>query len=158
MSAYFLSLLGAAMLTGVVGVLLPGGSSGIAKHVRLICALVLFCILASPLPKLISEIRDFSFSAPDSQKEESFDQAAQKALDAASRAYFVRALTAHLEQTFEIKEGEICCAVQWGDGEAEGKPTSITLLLSGSARWKNPHELKSYLEKLLDCPCEVAIE
>ena len=156
MNAYFLSLTGAAILTAVVGILIPGGATGIGKHTRLICALILVCVIAAPLPGVIAQLRDFSFDFAETTPESSFELQSDTALSAASRAYFVRALTTHLEEHFSIQEGELRCAVQWK--EPEGTPAEVALILSGSARWKNPHELKSYLSDLLNCPCEVIIE
>lgn len=159
MNAYFLSLLGAALLAALVGMLAPGGaSSGLGKHLRLISVLVLFCVIAVPLPGLITKLKDLPSPSPESNRESDFELRSQEALDAAGRVYFVRALTGHLERKFGIEQGEIRCAVVWEESDGESRPASVTLILSGRAKWKNPHELETYVSELLDCTCDSAID
>lgn len=158
MNEYVLSLLGAALLAAVIGMLAPGGSSaGVGKTLRLLTLLVLFCVIAAPLPGLIAKLKELPSLSPETTPQFDFEEQAQTALDGASRAYFVRALTTHLEQKFGIAQGEIRCAVTWAESDGETKPDSVTLILSGSAKWKNPHELETYVSDLLGCPCDSAI-
>ena len=155
MNAYFLSLLGAALLAALIGMLSPEG--GIGKTLRLLTSLVLICVIAAPLPGLIAKLSEI----PDSIQEEQqldFSEQSQAALDAASRSYFARALTAHLEEKFNIPQGEIYCIISWSELENETKPKHITLILSGSAKWKNPQTMQSYVSELLGCSCDSAID
>jgi len=158
MNAYFLSLLGAALLAALIGVLAPSGNSAsLGKTLRLLTIFVLVCVIAAPLPGLIAKLKDLPSLAPETERQSDFQEQAKTALDSASRVYFARALTTHLEHKFGIAQGEIRCAVTWAEADEEVKPESVTLILSGSAKWKNPHELETYVSDLLGCPCSSAI-
>ena len=157
MSAYLLSFSGAALLAALVGVLAPG-SAGLKKHLRLISILVLLCILAVPLPGLITKLKDLPSLSSEGQPEFDFEARAKETLDSASRVYFVRALTTHLEEKFGIAPGEIRCAVVWKEEGSEARPERVTLIFSGSAKWKNPHEPEAYVSELLGCPCNSAVD
>lgn len=159
MNSYFLSLLGAALLAALVGVLAPGGAAaGLGKHLRLITVLVLFCVIAAPLPGLIAKLNGLPSLSPDTEQDYDFEARSREALDSSSRAYFARALTEHLEEKFGLAQGEIRCAVSWSDTGSEAKPAAVTLIFSGSAKWKNPHEPEAYVSELLGCPCDSAID
>ena len=155
MNAYFLSLLGAALLAALVGTLSPEG--GLGKTLRLLTSFVLICVIAAPLPGLIAKLSDIPNQT---QNEQPFDfsERSQAALDTASRSYCARALTAHLEEKFNLSSGEIRCAISWSESENGAKPQHITLILSGSAKWKNPQTIQSYVSELLGCSCDSAID
>ena len=160
MNTYFLSLLGAALIAALIGLFAPDGTSAsLGKTLRLLTILVLFCVIAAPLPELIANWKALSFLSPEAAEQTyDFELRSKTSLDAASRAYFVRALTSHLEEKFGIAQGEIACAVTWEETDGEAKPASVTLILSGSAKWKNPHEMENYVSELLGCPCNSAID
>ena len=156
---YFLSLLGAAFLAAVVGVLAPDGSGGVGKHLRLLSALVVLCVVAAPLPRLVSGLRDLPgrvteiIRSPETDPETRSDDT----LNAASRAYFAQALTAKLAERFSLRTDEIQCAIRWSPDGNDARPISVTLILTGSARWKDPREMEQYVRDLLGCPCDTAI-
>lgn len=159
MNAYLFSLLGAALLAALIGVFAPGGTSaGLGKHLRLISILVLLCIVALPLPGLVAKLNDLPSLSPESAQKYDFSLRSQETLDAAARVYFVRALTEHLEQKFGIAQGEIRCAVVWEEQDGEARPGAVTLIFSGRAKWKNPHEVETYVAELLGCSCNSAID
>ena len=158
MKAYVLSLLGAALLAALVGLLAPGGAAGLGKTLRLLTTLVLFCVIAAPLPELIAKVKEIPYLSSENEAQTDFEEQAKTALDSASRAYFARALTAHLEEKFGIAQGEIRCAVTWEETDGEAKPALVTLILSGSAKWKNPQPLQSYGSEILGCKCESAVD
>ena len=160
MKTYLLSLLGAAFLAAAIGILSPDGTNGgIGKHIRLLSALVLVCVIAVPLPRAISELRErlSDLTENTSDMEESFDARSRDALDNASRAYFANALTTHLAEKFALRQDELRCAILWEETDGEVRPAAVTLILTGSARWHDPHELEQYLTDLLGCPCDTAI-
>ena len=160
MKAYLLSLLGAAFLAAAIGILTPEGTNGgIGKYVRLLSVLMIVCVIALPLPHAIADLRerltDLTDQSPNGK--DSFDARSQALLDNASRAYFASSLTAHLAERFSLNSDEITCAIRWKEADGETLPESITLILSGSARWHDPHELENYVADLLGCPCNTAI-
>ncbi len=155
MNAYFLSLLGAALLAALIGMLSPDG--GLGKTLRLLTSLVLVCIIVAPIPGLITKWNEIP-GQTENEYQFDFSEQSQTALDSAARSYFARALTAHLEETFDIPQGEIRCIISWSELENETKPQHITLILSGSAKWKNPKTIQSYVSELLGCSCDSAID
>ena len=155
MKAYLLSLLAAAFLSAAVGILSPDG--GIGKHVRLASALLVLCLLASPLPRFIESLRSFSLTDALSlgkSASDPFAERSEEALDAASRAYFVRMLSQKIAGEFSLPADSIECAVRWAE---DGSPETVTVLLSGKAVWADPRKLETYVSDLLGCPCTTAI-
>ncbi len=153
MKIYLISLLGAAVLAAAVGVLTPEGGAG--RYVRLLASLAVLCVIAAPLPRAFAGLRDLPDRLSENAGEEPFEARSQTALDDASRAYFAQALRANIAQKFSLKQEEITCAVRWDETGAH--PSKITLILSGSARFRDPHELEQYVADLLGCPCDTAI-
>lgn len=159
MKTYLISLLGAAFLAAAIGILSPEGSGGIGKHVRLLSVLVLLCVIAAPLPRAWVRLHEFTAELPDggSDAKQEFNARANDALDTASRAYFASALVARLIEKFSLRQSEITCAIVWAETDGEARPARVTLILTGSARWHDPHELERYVTDLLGCPCDTAI-
>lgn len=159
MQTYLLSLLGGALAAALVGILAPEGAS---RHIRLVSSLFLICVLVAPLPKAIGSVSSWFEEleeAADAGESGGGDYAAQleAAMESASRSYFAQSLTQMLEQRFSIPAGEIRCTVRWQQGE-ELRPERVTLVLSGSAIWKNPAEMEKFVTGLLGCECVTAIE
>ena len=159
MQTYLLSLLGGALAAALVGILAPEGAS---RHIRLVSSLFLICVLVAPLPKAIGSVSSWFEEleeAADAGESGGGDYAAQleAAMESASRSYFAQSLTQMLEQRFSIPAGEIRCTVRWQQGE-EPRPERVTLVLSGSAIWKNPAEMEKFVTGLLGCECVTAIE
>ena len=162
MKDYLLALLSTALLTSLVGILAPAGIRGsTARHLRLLCSLVLLCVLISPLKDAGGSLRDALEqllppsvdSAPDGERE-----ALQEALDEASVGYFLARLTESLEQHFSIESGCVRVRLRWERTEEGLTPTHATVLLSGSAIWKDPEEIEQFVTALLGCACVSAIE
>ena len=158
MQTYLLSLLGGALAAALVGILAPEGAS---RHIRLVSSLFLICVLVAPLPKAIGSVSSWFEELEEAADagESGGDYAAQleAAMESASRSYFAQSLTQMLEQRFSIPAGEIRCTVRWQQGE-ELRPERVTLVLSGSAIWKNPAEMEEFVTGLLGCECVTAIE
>lgn len=162
MKAYILSLLAASLVAAIVGILSPSGEGGgIAKHLRLVCALFLLCALLSPLPSVLELLKDLSdgnlsFPGIETDMEEDYRDRLEGALDESARTYVQQMLTESIEEKFSISRGEVKLQIQWDDkGE---RPTRVTVLLSGGAIWKNPHEISNFVSTLLKCECVCAIE
>ncbi len=159
MQTYLLSLLGGALAAALVGILAPEGAS---RHIRLVSSLFLICVLVAPLPKAIGSVSSWFEEleeAADAGESGGGDYAAQleAAMESASRSYFAQSLTQMLEQRFSIPAGEVRCTVRWQQDE-ELRPERVTLVLSGSAIWKNPAEMEEFVTGLLGCECVTAIE
>ena len=165
MKDYLLALLGTALALAAIGILTPDGTrGGIAKHVRLVAALVWILVLVAPLSGAVRSVRDWVDNGMPlpflriEEEEEEHRELWDTTLDEASTAYFCDMLTQTLEKTFEITPGDLTCRVRWVREGEELRPETVTLLLSGQAIWQSPHTLEEYVEDLLNCDCEVAIE
>ena len=157
MKEYLLSLLSAAFAISLVGILAPNGTQ---SSIKLLSALFFLCVIAAPLPQWLSalpeRIEEITSSDP-SKTDEDYKQQAADTLNAASKAYLAQMLTQFLEERFSIPTGEVRCAIQWAAGE-EARPEKITVILSGSAIWKNPNDIETAVTQLLGCECVTAIE
>ncbi len=158
MKEYLLSLLIVSLAVTLARLLSP---SATASHVKLVCSFVFICVLAAPIPQFLRELPELSAELLDitdqTDKTESYENIANDALKNASRAYVAQALTSILEEQFSIPSGEIRCVILWESGE-EAKPQRVTVILSGSAIWKNPEPIERTVTELLGCPCVTAIE
>ena len=158
MKTYLLSLLGASLAVALVSILAPDKFS---KHIKLIASLFLICVLIAPLPRAIGSIQSLidginGDTGNDSSSD--YTDRMDDAINSASKTYFAQTLTQMLEQQFSIPAGEIRCAVQWAEDEETLRPQKITVILSGSAIWKNPANIENFVSGLLGCECVTAIE
>ena len=164
MTTYFLSLLTAMLVSALVGILAPGGeNSGVKKHLRLLTALFLVCVLTAPLTEVIQRIRQWSegeLSLPGLEDVPSADYGEQMndAMSSASKTYVTQMLTQTLESEFAVTSGEMECVILW-DEDADGgiTPRRVTVVLSGRAIWKDPAPIRQFVTALLECECVVAI-
>lgn len=162
MKEYFFSLLTASVLVTVLGMLLPNGA--LTKHMRFFCSLFLICtilILPQLLSERVTEWRENGFSLSFDREEAKYDYERQldEALRQTSEDYFRTALIQLLEQEFSIAAGNVDCRIQWQTTEDRDlSPKHITVLLSGSAVWKDSGRIQEYVSGLLSCECSVAIE
>ena len=161
MQAYLLSLLITALVGTLVGLLCPDG--GISKYVRLLSSLALICVLISPVKGAVESVRDFfanGITLPDADtenREELFDRF-EAATDEASKSYFTQALTQLLETQFSMPTGTVRCDVAWNKKGEELIPNRVTVFLSKSSIWKDPHAIEDFVTSLLNCECITAIE
>ncbi len=158
MKEYLLSLLTVSLVIAIAQLLAPASS---ASHVKLICSLIFICVLASPLPRFLKNLPELSEQILDlsneADRDDAYGNTANETLENASKAYLAQALTRLLEERFSIPSGEVRCVILWASGE-EAKPQKVTVILSGSAIWKNPNQIEAAVTELLGCPCVTAIE
>ena len=160
--AYLLSIFATALLITVVDILAPANACGLSKHLKLVLSLVFVCVLISPTVTLAERLLAFSNGDWELEIEgdlkDHYSQELQNALDDASKDYFEDMLTLTISQEFDILEDNLRVIVEW-DGVGESlRPHKVTLILSGSAIWKNPAKMEEYVSSLLNCDCVSAIE
>lgn len=164
MKQYLLTLIAAALLAALVGILSPDGErGGIAKHMRLLISLFLVCVLIAPLRGVIINLQDLingDFSLPELglENEDDYRQQMENALDDASVNYFCDMLTQSIESQFSISPGDVRCRVDWQREGERLSPTRVTVILSGKAIWQDPKPIQAYVSELLGCECITAIE
>ena len=163
MNHYLYSLLLISLATALVSLLSPAGErDGIAHGTRFLSSLLLIGLLLLPIKSGIEHLLlwqaegiklpfDTESNAQDHQEQ------LQEALDSTSKQYFTQMLTQTLELEFKIPSGELQCVVEWSE-EENGRPTHVTLILSGSAIWKDAKQIERFTEELLGCPAQSAID
>lgn len=163
MTSYIISLVSASLAISLISILSPeGNGGGIAKHIRLISSLFLICVLIAPVGQLIGGLRNLatgSFTLPEFElpNEEDGNLQLQDSLDSASKQYFLDSLTILLLQEFSIQEGDLSCKAVWDEQDGQIAPKKITIILSGSAIWKDPKKIQAFVTDLLGCECITAI-
>ena len=166
MTSYLTTLLSTAVIVTLISILTPDGEkSGISKHMGWLSALCIVCILIAPLDGLLETLRsdpdgEITFpweESPESDKED-LRQELQDSLDQTGCAYFTDMLTQTLEETFAIETGELRCIPHWVREGDKLRPEKITVVLSGSAIWKDAGAIEKFVTSLLGCPCVTAIE
>lgn len=154
MTAYLLALFGSALAVALVDLLVPERGR---KTVRLISALFLLCVLSAPLPSAFRAIRDYTIPDAAQDAREEYTQKMKQAMESASRTYFARTLTELIGEQFALAEGSVRCEIEW-EADNETVPKKITVILSGSAIWRDPEKIESFVEDLIGCECVTAIE
>lgn len=164
MTSYLLSLIATALVIVLYKVLSPSGErDGLAKHLRLLTALLLVISLLSPILAIIDGTKrivngEIELPWENETSTEDYSEELKSVLDSASASYFSDMLTQTIEKNFEIDRGDIRCAIQWKrDGESLS-PDRVTVILSGNAIWKDPAEIERFVSALLGCTCVSAIE
>lgn len=154
MTAYLLTLFGSALAVALVDLLVPERGR---KTVRLISALFLLCVLSAPLHRAFRAIRDYTIPDAAQDAREEYTQKMKQAMESASRTYFARTLTELIGEQFALAEGSVRCEIEW-EADNETVPKKITVILSGSAIWRDPEKIESFVEDLIGCECVTAIE
>lgn len=154
MTAYLLTLFGSALAVALVDLLVPERGR---KTVRLISALFLLCVLSAPLPRAFRAIRDYTIPGAAQDAREEYTQKMKQAMESASRTYFARTLTELIGEQFALTEGSVRCEIEW-EADNETVPKKITVILSGSAIWRDPEKIESFVIDLIGCECVTAIE
>ena len=164
MKAYLTSLLIAALLVAFFAILSPNGErGGLFARQKLLSSLFLICVILSPLQGAMHTLSDFFsgdlsiFNAPSQNEAIDYQEQLEAAVNTSSKQYFTQLLCQTLCEQFAISSDDLRCTVSWKEGEA-ATPQSITVILSGKAIWKDPHEIEQFTDALLGIPCDVAIE
>ena len=164
MKEYILTLIVAALLSALVGILSPEGErGGISRHMRLLVALFMVITLISPICGLLTDLRNWmagegSLFPSDQILPIDPDQTLADTLQNASDSYFTDMLTQTIETKFAIEVGDVRCDVAWQTNDGKLAPSRVTVLLSGRAIWKDPDAIAAFVHELLGCDCVIAIE
>lgn len=161
MKAYILSLTGAALIAAAVTVLAPDGKGGgISKHIRLLTALALLCVITAPAVKFVGSL--FSYDLPGlTEIADSADgYTAQErlfyeSLSAMSCQSLENELKTLIMSRFNIREGDVTVRAEYATGEGTVEVNRIVVTLSGTAVFRSPYEIEEYIETLagVDCDC-----
>ena len=113
MREYLMSVIGAALLVGVLGMILPSGAGeGLKKHVGLVGLLCVLCILISPATRVLdtlSELSEGNFSGWFEESGEEYSQKYSDFLMSVGKENIEKGIVALLGEKFGIPESE--CSV-----------------------------------------------
>ena len=167
MREYVYSIVSFSSAAGLLLILLPSGTRhGLKKHVKLICALCLVCILIDPLSDLIGSI-DELFSGDLSIYEdnggelyERYEQIYQSYLDGSYGDNIGQVVKDALFEKFDIKRENCRVLTEFYDNNGDGvrEPKRITVVLSGEDKFRDPETVKEFLSSVFECEIAAAIE
>lgn len=166
MGEYWIGLLTLSLLCAVMEILVPGEENGVAKHLHLLCAVCLLCVLVQPFGRLLTELRelpsrlgDWLTEAEEGAAEEYRQRWEQEKNDLEggyAGQYAEELLREAVCEKFSLSTADCRLEIVWGeDGRT---PEQVRVALSGQAIWCPTHELERFVQEMLDCPCTVWLE
>lgn len=159
MREYLMSVIGAALIAGVISTLVPGGNGeGLKKYVNLIVALCVLCVLLAPVGSLLGYLdgaAEGDFDDWLGGAETDFDGRYRDTLLKVGKENIESGVKTILAEKFGIPESEcvVTATVTQADGELELLALEITL--SGRSVLKDPYAIEKYISELLGCECDV---
>ena len=166
MNGYIYSIVCIAAAGGIVCILSP--SSGIKKHLRLVCALCLLCVMISPVSNFLNSIRDF-FDGEGSELFETdengelrdtYESIYNKYLEGGYSDNVGEAVKDILYENLGVSKENCRVSVQFADKNGDGvrEPTKITVILSGKEVLRDPSTVKELVSNVFECDCVCAID
>lgn len=166
MKEYFMGLLALCICICVVELLAPAGEGeGIARHLKLLCAICLLATMISPLIRLLQGGESFprrldswlsEWLEGSEEKKEEYGAIWEEQWEQMDLSYAEAAITSMLSQRFSVSEQEIRVRVTVNeDGTAIRE---VRVALSGKAIWLNTHEMEDYIRNTLGCESSIFIE
>lgn len=150
------------IVCALVELLSPAGEGGgIARHIKLMSALCVLCVLTQPLllvaqewegiPDRLEEWLGPSVENNDEQKEQWEQQS-----NALTAEYAAIAIHGMLCEQFSMDVADCRVSVRLTeDGTALAH---VRVALSGHAIWQDTHRMEAYLTESLACDCTIYIE
>lgn len=160
MKEYFLGVVLTALFGGICEELLPE-SSGIRPHLKLVTGLCVLLVLVLPMKDAITAIGSFAgrldlgVLLENEESKESYEEIFEGTLSRFSEEELGRHLGTLIAKRFDLSEGDCRAVVRL---DLEGKASSVLVLLSGEAILSDPYKIEAYVNELLSCPCDVAVE
>lgn len=160
MGEYLISVIGAALIGGVITAALPdsGGGGALKKYVGFIASLCVLCIIISPAMKALDVVSEFFDGGLDGWLEEhgqSYEDQYYGYLASYGKENAEEGIRELICREFSIDPEN--CHISAEVSESDGKLglDRIKVILSGSAVFKNPYEIEEYLSDLFECECIV---
>ena len=167
MREYIFSVLCMAAIGGVAIMIAPDGiRSGLKKHVKLVCALCLLCVMIAPVSRLMDVINDgFNEISPEGPNDGNglqsmYESIYEDNLELGFGEGIGELVKDKLFERFSIPRDSCRVAVSFKDGDGDGfrEPSKITVILSGTSIFKEPRAIESYVAGVFGCECSCAIE
>ena len=166
MSGYVYSIVCVAAGLGIVGIMSPSGAgSGLKKHLKLVCALFLLCVLISPLADFIDTVKELF---PDGGTEngeldrealrESYESIYDSYLEGGYGESLEVVIKKMLSERFGIPKEECRALIDFSEEDGVKVPKRITLIFKGGAVFRDPKEIKKFVSETFGCECRCAAE
>lgn len=160
MKAYFLAVILTAIFGGICEEVLPESSS-VRPHMKLVTGLCVLAVIVLPAKDALISVGDF-FGRIDldeilenEQKEEEYEEILDGALSRYSAEEIGRCLGELLEAEYGLADGTCHASVVLG---ADGTVSRALVTLSGTSILTDPYKIEAFVNALLACPCDVAVE
>ncbi len=156
MKEYIFTLIGAALISSVVGLLLPEGAAG-SKYVKLVAALCVLGALAAPIADIscedMSGIFDPIIDGAD-EKNDAEDRYFGTLTELGAEELKKR-LTELLCEKFSIDPADIEVGVEAEERDGSFAVTRVTVGLFRAAILRDPYKIEEYVQSLVDADCDV---
>lgn len=160
MGDYLMSVIGAALISGVITAVLPdnGGGGAVKKYVGFIASLCVLCITVAPAMNAIDTLADFFDGGLDGWIEKS---------EVDYKTDYYAYLTSYGRENAEEGIRELICrefsidlenchvSAEVSEENGELRLDRIKVILSGEAILENPYKMEGYLSELFGCECSV---
>ncbi len=154
MKEYVISLISLSLFAAAILALAPKSQE---RHIRLLCALCLICVMVSPVIGFIESVKGIDLGAlTDGVKlENDYENMFVEGLSRLSADQLETELTRLVASEFDIKESELHFSVGYKTVDGAMQVERIDLRLSGAALLKDPYKIESYLARRTGVTCSV---
>lgn len=159
MREYLMSVIGAALIAGIVSIAVPTGSGeGLRRYVGLVGALCVLCVLLTPVSGLLglmADIADGSYGKWFEVEEEGYRERYSDFMLSVGKENIEEGIVALLYERFGIPESECTVLAEVSESGGELVIAGVTVTLTGKSVMKDPYAIEKYISELLDCECRV---
>ena len=155
MKEYVMTLLGASLLTGILGSLCPKVHK---KHLRLLCGICMIAMLISPLPSYLKHAEQRLWELGEEaggNAEENYDEIYDQALSTACVWQIENVTKSLLIQEFSLSSDDLSVSVFMTEEDGRILLKNTTISVTGKAILIDPREIVRVTEEYLGCPCNV---
>ena len=161
MKEYLFSLVFASILASLFVLLCPAGR-GMEKSFRTVVSLLLLLAVFSPLVRALGDLESFDFGDMSeilgaAEEEHSSDRLVES-LERYGAEYVNAEIRADVCSAFEIADENCRAVASFEMREGAICLRRISIILSGKAIWRDPHEIEDYVEEKYGCRCVTAVE
>ena len=154
MGSFVVTLIGVAILNGVIGMISPEGD--IRKYVRLIGSLCIISAILSPFVSLLSEgIPDFDISFGEGEYGQKYEDIYESALAEGGKSAAEKAVKSEISRRFSLSEEAFDVKLIIDDGGEKITVSSVNVYLGSSFINADPKEIADFVSERLGYSCEV---
>lgn len=162
MKIYILSIVGAALLCAAVTSLSPDGKEGgILKHVRLLTALALLCVIIGPLVSFVGTLTDADFNnIVDIPTDDLYGQGERIFIEKLSKMNadsLGNEIQKRLVSEFDLDENDVSVRVNYEASDEGVRFTRVLVTLSGKAIFRSPYEIEAYVTGVTGLACDCVL-